>query len=52
MYERPEDPFRLGRLPVGIPGVPSTGFSAIPDGCSSKRPYSLGDPGVFGIFGI
>ena len=47
---------RLGRLPVGVPGVSgSTVFSAIPRGCSFKRSYSLGDPGVKevdSIFGI
>ena len=43
---------RLGRLPVGVPGVPgSNGFSAIPCGSSFKRMYSLSDPGVDGIFG-
>ena len=36
--------FRLGRLPVGVPGVP--GITAIPPIHSLKRPYSLSDQGV------
>ena len=48
--------FRLGRLPVGVPGMPgSTRFSTIPCGHSFKRHYRLSDQGlnvVDRIFGI
>ena len=44
---------QVGKASSWVPGVSlNAGFSAIQRGRSFKRPYSLSDPGVDGIFGI
>ena len=42
---------QVGKASSGVPGVSlNTGFSVVLHSCSFKRPYSLGDPGVDGIY--